>query len=82
MRGGGKPIMHGGEIARSAAADHEACQRAGKVGGRLEPRAQIVTPRRIGDEKFHRVVARTDRLRIGERRGEPLCACLDRHLDR
>ena len=41
MLGGGKnAVADRGEIARAAAADHDARQRAGEIGRRLEPRAQ------------------------------------------
>ena len=70
LMGGGKPVPHGGEIARAAAAEREARQGAGDIGGGFEAHAEI-TPHVAGiQQPFDGVEAAVDGGGIGQGRGE------------
>ncbi len=59
--GGQHAVADGGEIARAAAADGEARQRAGEIGRRLQARAGVGARRAVIDEARHRVEPPRDR---------------------
>ena len=72
FRRGANPVADRGEIARPAAADDDARQRARQIGHGLERAAQIAAHGAVVDESRDRIEPVRDFVRIGQRRGEPL----------
>ena len=70
--GGENAVAHGGEVAGAAAAEDEPRQRAGEIGRRREPRAQLGACRSIGHEKFDGVLVPLNGAGVGERSGKAL----------
>ena len=72
---GKNAVADGGKIARAAAADDDARQRALQIGHGLQILAQRGARRAIGDECRHGIEPVRNFGRIGERRGQPLRQC-------
>src|SRR5262249_26123372 len=65
--GGEEAVAEGGGAAGAPARDHEPRQGAGEIGRRREALAHVGARRRVGHEKFDRVLAPGDRGGIGQR---------------
>src|SRR5207302_4016882 len=70
--GGRKAFADRGKVARAAAAEREARERARQIGRGGKLLAQVGAPGGVGDERRNGVVAARDRGRIRQRRREPL----------